>query len=238
MKHTRKRRVTLTESQLQNVLTRVVKRVVNEARRRGRMNEWIGLGGLGDDIEKVYQDEFVTVYIPHTAEGAMKISDGAQWGISREDMFNQYSKYGDMYVIITNDNGRKYIYQPATGDLRDSMGQRTTLDEVLGSPEEVSKLISVLRGRGEKIKESKRRRRMMEGKKSFFPDDFDYLGDFCEGYAVVEKNGKYNWINKNGRLLSSDRWFDQAYDFSGGKARCKLGSRTYYVDKNGKQMNY
>lgn len=34
-----KRRIILTESQLQNVLTRVVKRVVNEARRRRRMME-------------------------------------------------------------------------------------------------------------------------------------------------------------------------------------------------------
>ncbi len=49
---------------------------------------------------------------------------------------------------------------------------------------------------------------------------FDIAHSFREGYALVGKEGKYNFINKAGKLIS-DRWFIEANDFAHGYACVK-----------------
>lgn len=77
-----------------------------------------------------------------------------------DEMFNEYFRYGKIYVIFSNNGSEKYIYQPATGELMDSNSQIVTLEDIFGSREDASGFINFLRKEGEDIKESRRRRRM------------------------------------------------------------------------------
>ena len=64
-------------------------------------------------------------------------------------------------------------------------------------------------------------------------DMFKEIGDFSDGYANVNLNGKWNFINRNNKLLS-DTWFDFARYFSDGCACVMLGDKVNFIDKNGK----
>lgn len=65
---------------------------------------------------------------------------------------------------------------------------------------------------------------------------FDFAGDFSEGMAWVEKDDKYGFINKAGELIVGFD-YDNAYDFSEGLARVRIGEwpdvSYSYIDKNG-----
>jgi len=66
---------------------------------------------------------------------------------------------------------------------------------------------------------------------------FDYVeADFSDGYALVELNGKWNFINKNGNLLS-DEWFDNVGDFYEGFAWVKLNDKYNFIDVKGKLLS-
>ena len=47
---------------------------------------------------------------------------------------------------------------------------------------------------------------------------YNIVGDFHEGYAIVEKRNRFNYINDKGELLC-DFWLEEAQDFSEGFAR-------------------
>ena len=64
-------------------------------------------------------------------------------------------------------------------------------------------------------------------------DIFKEIGDFNDGYAKVYLNGKWNFINRNNKLLS-DTWFDWVANFHNGYARVRLNNKWNLVDKNGK----
>lgn len=78
--------------------------------------------------------------------------------------------------------------------------------------------------------------------------EFDYVGDFDKGYAPVKSDGKYNFIDEDGNLLSGD-WFDQIYKFMDeedgyvyyfdfkGYALVKLGEKWYRIDMKGNLLN-
>lgn len=67
-------------------------------------------------------------------------------------------------------------------------------------------------------------------------DVFDDIYGFGEGFAVVELNGKCNFIDGNGNFLSQ-RWFDNAYDFSEGFARIGLNGKLNFIDRNGSLLS-
>ena len=63
---------------------------------------------------------------------------------------------------------------------------------------------------------------------------FDYVSNFYEGYARVELNGEYNWIDKDGNLLwKGEEWFDSVDVFSEGYAVVKLNGKYNFIDKDG-----
>ena len=41
---------------------------------------------------------------------------------------------------------------------------------------------------------------------------YDKAYDFCDDYAMVKQNGKYNFIDENGKLLSKT-WYKNFYSF-------------------------
>ena len=71
----------------------------------------------------------------------------------------------------------------------------------------------------------------------FFIDTGGFMRDDPNYYlAVVEKNGKYNIINGNGKI-TSEIWFDDVniWDLSYGKnGYAILGNTKLQVDKQGK----
>ena len=63
---------------------------------------------------------------------------------------------------------------------------------------------------------------------------FDNVGDFDDGFSMVRLNKKYNFIGKNGQLVSN-QWFDNAYSFSNGFAQVLLTDNNYFnfIDTKG-----
>ena len=64
---------------------------------------------------------------------------------------------------------------------------------------------------------------------------FDHCRYFHNGYAVVILNGKYNYINTEGKYLS-DQWFDYCFVFYNDYGIVWLNDKCFKLDKNGKIM--
>lgn len=65
---------------------------------------------------------------------------------------------------------------------------------------------------------------------------FDYVGDFSEGFAVVGLNEKFNFINKEGKLLSG-QWFGSAHDFRDGFATVLLNRKCNFINQEGRLLS-
>ena len=50
---------------------------------------------------------------------------------------------------------------------------------------------------------------------------YDYIWNFSDGMAKVEKNGKKGYVDKNGKEIVKPK-YDKAYDFSGGMAMVSM----------------
>ena len=64
-------------------------------------------------------------------------------------------------------------------------------------------------------------------------DIFKEIGDFNDGYARVNLNRKWNFINRNNKLLS-DTWYDWVGHFYNGYAKVRLDCKYNFIDTNGK----
>ena len=62
---------------------------------------------------------------------------------------------------------------------------------------------------------------------------FEYAWDFHEGFAQVELDGKCNFIDTSGKLLS-EQWYDLAGDFHEGFAPVRLNDGMYKINTEGK----
>ena len=67
-------------------------------------------------------------------------------------------------------------------------------------------------------------------------DIFKEIGDFNDGYAKVNLNYKWNFINRNNKLLS-DTWFDWVSNFSNGYVRVKLDGKWNLLNTNGRLLS-
>jgi hypothetical protein len=63
-------------------------------------------------------------------------------------------------------------------------------------------------------------------------DKFDYCSSFRSGYARVGLNGKYNFIDTEGKYLSEE-WFDNCWNFKDGYAVVALNGKWNYIDTKG-----
>ena len=64
-------------------------------------------------------------------------------------------------------------------------------------------------------------------------EKFDLAWSFHEGFAQVLLNGKWNYIVKEGKLLS-EQWYDWVGKFHEGFAKVRLNGKLYKIDKEGK----
>ena len=60
-------------------------------------------------------------------------------------------------------------------------------------------------------------------------DLYDEVREFHDGWARVEKDGKYNYINEKGELYSSNKWYREASDFYNGVASAIERGSAYYT---------
>lgn len=67
-------------------------------------------------------------------------------------------------------------------------------------------------------------------------DVFDDVGNFDEGFACVQLNGKWNLINQEAQLISN-QWFDYIGDFYEGFKLVKLNGKFYRLDTSGRLYN-
>lgn len=58
-------------------------------------------------------------------------------------------------------------------------------------------------------------------------------GAFKDGMAPVFNGKKWGFLDKNGKIAVPLK-YDEVHDFSGDKAKVKLGGKEFYVDKKGK----
>ena len=72
---------------------------------------------------------------------------------------------------------------------------------------------------------------LLHGRKLLFDQWFEYLDNFHDGFARVELNGKYNFIDTKGNILA-DQWFDYVYDFHDGFAPVELNGNNF-IDTKG-----
>lgn len=69
-------------------------------------------------------------------------------------------------------------------------------------------------------------------------DVFDYIGSFNDGFAKVELNGKYNFINIDGELLwKGDKWFDGCDRFNNGFAAVQLNDKWNFINTRGELLS-
>ena len=69
------------------------------------------------------------------------------------------------------------------------------------------------------------------------PEDvFDSCGDFSDGLAVVELNGKYNWLRADNGQLLSGQWFEYCNDFSEGMAVVGLKEKYNWLRADNGQL--
>ena len=68
--------------------------------------------------------------------------------------------------------------------------------------------------------------------------EYDNAKDFCDGYAVVEKNNKVGIIDKNGRLVIpykyDELWANSTHP--NGLAICNIGKKRVLIDMTGKEL--
>ncbi len=71
------------------------------------------------------------------------------------------------------------------------------------------------------------------GKWVVMPGKYDGMGRMVEGMAFVSINGKYGYINKEGKEIHPCT-LEDATDFKNGYARVKAGGKNYFIDKTSK----
>lgn len=59
-------------------------------------------------------------------------------------------------------------------------------------------------------------------------------GDFSEGLAVVEKNGKMGYIDKTGKIVIEPK-YDAAYPFIDGRAAVQIEFKAGFIDRTGRE---
>ena len=62
---------------------------------------------------------------------------------------------------------------------------------------------------------------------------YDYIGTFHNGFAAVEVNKKWNFIDRHKKLIS-DIWFDTCLDFDEEFAIIILNHKWNYINRQGK----
>ena len=171
------------------------------------------------NLENVYEDNEWLVYVPHSHAAARRGGEGTHWCTASENeyYYNCYSNQGPLYINIRKSDGAKFQFHFETNQFMDADDEPIQLNEI-GLSEGVVSFYAKI------------------DPKFKFRLKFDWIGDFNKGFARVELNRKYNFINTKGQLLSK-QWFDAALDFSEGFAVVWLNGKCNFINTEGQLLS-
>ena len=172
------------------------------------------------NLEKVYEDGTWVVYVPHSHEASRRGGEGTHWCTASGNpyYYNMYSKQGPLYINLRKSDNAKFQFHFETMQFMDSNDNPVRLSTI---------------GLSDGITEFYSKINMVFG----FLLRYDYVGDFYNGYAKIELNNKWNYIDTQGKLVSPNLWFDAVYNFSDGCAEVKLNNKYNYIDTQGKLLS-
>ena len=172
-----------------------------------------------ENLEKVYEDNEWLVYVPHSHAAARRGGEGTHWCTASENeyYYNCYSKQGPLYINIRKSDGAKFQFHFESNQFMNADDEPIQLNKI-GLSEGV---ISFYSNIDPKFK---------------FRLKFDWIGYFNKGFAIVNLNYKYNFINIEGKLLSK-QWFDAAKDFNEGFARVRLNGQSNFINTEGQLLS-
>ena len=167
------------------------------------------------DLEKVYEDSEWVVYVPHSHAAARRGGEGTHWCTASEEpyYFNRYSKDGPLYINIRKSDGAKFQFHFESDQFMNADDEPVRLNEI-GLSEGIIKFYNKINPLFECLME------------------YDHVGEFIDGFAIVKLNRKFNFINTDGKLLS-DQWFDTAWDFFDGFAKVALKNKYNFLNTEG-----
>lgn len=171
------------------------------------------------DLEKVYEDDEWVVYVPHSHEAARRGGEGTHWCTASENdrYYNMYSNQGLLYINIRKSDGAKFQFHFETDQFMDANDTSAQLNDI-GLSEGIvsfySKINPVFK----------------------FKLKFDWVSDFKVGFATVRLNGKCNFINTKGQLVSK-QWFDWVSGFYKGFAEVELNGKYNYINTEGQLLS-
>ena len=205
---------------------------------------------LDGQFEIVGENADYEVIVPKTFVAERYFGSGTEWcTVANELYFDFYIKKGNLYIFYPKNGDKKLKMQFHI----ESNSYATYDDKVYDTP---SKCVRMLYSGNEdkinttlalcqKVFKDKISEALMINvtfdkvqallDKGYEPDDiFDYVEYFINGYKVVRLNDKFNWISKDNRLVSHEKWFDSVYNFTqNGYANGWINETKYIVDTNG-----
>lgn len=171
------------------------------------------------NLEKVYEDNEWIVYVPHSHAAARRGGEGTKWCTASENdyYYNCYSKQGPLYINIRKSDGAKFQFHFESNQLMDANDKPVILNEI-GLSDCIVNFYAKI--------DPKFKLRF----------EFDWIGDFKDGFAVVNINDKLNFINTDGRILSQ-QWFDGVYNFSDKIAKVYLNGKYNFINTDGQILS-
>ena len=171
------------------------------------------------NLENVYEDNEWLVYVPHSHAAARRGGEGTHWCTASENeyYYNCYSNQGPLYINIRKSDGAKFQFHFESNQFMNADDEPVRLNKIGLSEGVISfyaKIDPIFK----------------------FRLKFDWIGDFNEGFAVVELNGKWNFINTEGQILSN-QWFDDTYDFNEGFAKVRLNEQSNFINTEGQLLS-
>ena len=176
---------------------------------------------------------------------------GTEWcTVANERYFNSYMKDGQLYIIYPKNGNEELKLQfhfesESFADKNDNVYYEpyecivyTIKDEKIQSEliELCKKIFTEYQSKFMSFDEALKHLPEFLEKGYSLNDIFNEVGNFKEDVAIVELQGKFNFINKK-REIVFNTWFDDAYSFFNGVALVYLSEYGWnLIDRNGKPI--
>ena len=172
-----------------------------------------------ENLEKVYEDDEWIVYVPHSHAAARRGGEGTRWCTASENdyYYNYYSKDGPLYINVRKSDGAKFQFHFESDQFMDSDDEPIRLNKI-GLSDGLAEFYTKI------------------GYLFKYRTEFDYVGKVNDGFAAVKLNGRCNFINTEGQILSN-QWFEYVRDFKEGFAKVKLNGKYNFINTEGRLLS-
>ena len=172
--------------------------------------------------EKVYEDERWLVVIPHTKEASCLYGANTQWctAARKDNAFKEYNENGYLYINIDKKNNCKYQFHFESNQFMDETDNRikSPILSTIGATDKLVDFYKKCRDDVDVLKISSK---------------YQFIGNIKEySYTRVKLNGKYGFIDKNGKEVIPCN-YDGASIFNEGLAAIKLNGKWGFIDRDG-----